>query len=309
MLRSTASKVMWVGRATVFLVGLAVILALVFGVLSRAVAHSGVDTKLFHLGHSNVVGTTTSPATTPTSLLSTLSDAVKSALIVDNKSGGSALDLRVNSNNVAPMKVNSNKVVTNLNADKVDGKSSTDFYATGSKVADSTHADQADLAREAGIANAAGDSDTLDGKDSTQFVQGRGLAQRSAQTILPGQNSSDVDNTIGGSNNGLTLRYVCPSAPTTANQGGWEILNRSTDPVNLFVDDGSSTIPVYRQVSGNVAGNFGSFGQLTNPSGEFITIQVHRADGRIVTIWVFSVHRSSGGSSDCHFQWQSLLSE
>jgi len=30
MLRSTASKVMWVGRATVFAVGLAVILALMF---------------------------------------------------------------------------------------------------------------------------------------------------------------------------------------------------------------------------------------------------------------------------------------
>jgi hypothetical protein len=36
MLRSTASKAMWVGRATVFFVGLAVILALVFGVTSMA---------------------------------------------------------------------------------------------------------------------------------------------------------------------------------------------------------------------------------------------------------------------------------
>jgi hypothetical protein len=32
MFRSAASKEMWVGRATVFLVGLAVILALIFGV-------------------------------------------------------------------------------------------------------------------------------------------------------------------------------------------------------------------------------------------------------------------------------------
>jgi hypothetical protein len=31
MLRSVVSKVMWVGRATVFMVGLAVILALLFG--------------------------------------------------------------------------------------------------------------------------------------------------------------------------------------------------------------------------------------------------------------------------------------
>ena len=38
MVRSVVSKLMWVGRATVFLVGLAVILALVIGLASAAVA-------------------------------------------------------------------------------------------------------------------------------------------------------------------------------------------------------------------------------------------------------------------------------
>ncbi len=52
-MRTAASKVMWVGRATVFLVGLAVILALVFGVASTAFAHKG-DKGFFHLGHKNV---------------------------------------------------------------------------------------------------------------------------------------------------------------------------------------------------------------------------------------------------------------
>ena len=125
MIRSALSKVMWVGRATVFMAGLAVILALVFGVATTALAHSGVDTKLFHLGHSN-------SATTPTSLVSSLADAAKSALIVNNRSGGAALELRVGNattpaNSVAPMRVNSNKVVTNLNADQVDGKNSNEF--------------------------------------------------------------------------------------------------------------------------------------------------------------------------------------
>ena len=41
MLRNAASKVMWVGRATVFLVGLAVILALVFGAASMAFGTNG----------------------------------------------------------------------------------------------------------------------------------------------------------------------------------------------------------------------------------------------------------------------------
>ncbi len=36
MIRSAASKVMWAGRATVFMGGLAAILALVFGVTSTA---------------------------------------------------------------------------------------------------------------------------------------------------------------------------------------------------------------------------------------------------------------------------------
>jgi hypothetical protein len=36
VIRSAASKVMWVGRATVFMVGLAVILALVLGVATTA---------------------------------------------------------------------------------------------------------------------------------------------------------------------------------------------------------------------------------------------------------------------------------
>jgi hypothetical protein len=123
MLRSAASKVMWVGRATVFLVGLAVILALVLGLASVALGTTGQN---FILGKAN------NTAETPTGLVSTLADAAKSALIVTNKSGGSALDLRVGNattpaNTVAPMRVNSQKVVTRLNADKLDGKNASEL--------------------------------------------------------------------------------------------------------------------------------------------------------------------------------------
>jgi hypothetical protein len=54
VLRSAASKVMWVGRATIFLVGLAVILALMFGVASAALAGTGVGAT-FNLGKTNTV--------------------------------------------------------------------------------------------------------------------------------------------------------------------------------------------------------------------------------------------------------------
>ena len=50
MLRSAASKVMWVGRVTVFLVGLAMILALIFGVASTALGANG---DFFKVGKTN----------------------------------------------------------------------------------------------------------------------------------------------------------------------------------------------------------------------------------------------------------------
>ena len=101
MLKSAAGKVMWVGKATVFLVGLAVILALMFGVASTVSAHTG-NKGFFHLGHKNV-----------SKAMSTL---VK-------QGPGPALSLMVQSGQ-PPMKVNSTGKVTNLNADRLDGKDS-----------------------------------------------------------------------------------------------------------------------------------------------------------------------------------------
>jgi hypothetical protein len=96
MLRDVASKVMWVGRATVFVVGLAVIGALVLGAASAAFGANG---DVFRVGQSNFA----------------------SAVSVLDKSGaGPALRLLVDSG--APMAVNSSTKVANLNADKVDGR-------------------------------------------------------------------------------------------------------------------------------------------------------------------------------------------
>lgn len=123
MLRSTASKVMWVGRATVFLVGLAVILALVFGVASTALGANG---------NPFVLGKAANTATRMTGLVGDIADTTKAALSIRNTKGGPALDLRVGSttvspNDVAPMKVNSTKKVDNLNVDNIDGLDSSDF--------------------------------------------------------------------------------------------------------------------------------------------------------------------------------------
>ena len=118
MIRSTVSKVMWVGRATVFLVGLAVILALLFGAATTALAGTGVGAT-FNLGKTNSVG----------ALSSLVGSTASSMLKIDNNGAGTALDLRVGPSTTLPsfkatppMKVDSGARVTNLNADQLDGK-------------------------------------------------------------------------------------------------------------------------------------------------------------------------------------------
>jgi hypothetical protein len=102
MLKSALGKVMWVGRATVFLVGLAVILAVALGVASTAF---GADGQPFFLGRTNVA--------------STMSTLIK-------QGPGAALSLQVQSGS-PPLAVNSSTKVTNLNADQLDGKHSSEL--------------------------------------------------------------------------------------------------------------------------------------------------------------------------------------
>ncbi|MGH3088648.1 MAG: hypothetical protein ACRDSJ_15190 [Rubrobacteraceae bacterium] len=105
-MKTLIGKTMWLGRATVFLVGLAVILAAVFGAASMALAANG---KPFLLGKSNVA--------------TKVSKLVKDGV-------GPALDLRVDSG--APLAVNSAEKVENLNADTLDGTDSPDILRRGS---------------------------------------------------------------------------------------------------------------------------------------------------------------------------------
>ena len=90
MLRSAAGKIMWVGKATTFCVGLAVVLALVLSVGSAALAALPGDP--FKLGQTNRVDHLSA-------LVSDLSGAV---LKVDNDGSGTALELRVGDPTAAP---------------------------------------------------------------------------------------------------------------------------------------------------------------------------------------------------------------
>jgi hypothetical protein len=153
MVRSVAKKVMWIGRTTVFVVGLAVILALTVGVVSKATAYTGSG-GLFHLGHSNaastissLVGTVSngmlqvtnnSTATTATGAGVINKSAVSPALRATNSGGGPALGLNVGSGK-APMTVSSGAAkVTNLDADKLDGNDLSTFLEKDGRLAQST---------------------------------------------------------------------------------------------------------------------------------------------------------------------------
>ncbi len=113
MTKTIFKKVMFVGRATVFMVGLAVILALTVGVAGAAFGANGGN---FILGQTN--------AATAITKLAGSAGVAGPSLQIDNNStdaAATALDLQVEPGK-APMKVNSGAQVANLNADKVDGK-------------------------------------------------------------------------------------------------------------------------------------------------------------------------------------------
>src|SRR5918912_1319871 len=97
MFRSVASKVAWVGRTASMVFGLALVLALVFGVASMALAGTGVG-GVFNLGVTNTVNA-----------LTKLTGSVAGpSLQIDNNStntAATALDLQVEPNK-PPMKVN-----------------------------------------------------------------------------------------------------------------------------------------------------------------------------------------------------------
>jgi hypothetical protein len=119
---SVVKKVMFVGRATVFMVGLAVILALTVGLASTALAGTGVGAP-FNLGQTNTVD----------AISKLVGSVAGPSLQIDNNStnaAATALDLQVEAGK-APMKVSANAgKATNLDADKVDGKDSSAFVPT-----------------------------------------------------------------------------------------------------------------------------------------------------------------------------------
>ena len=126
MAKKIYKKVMFVGRATTFMVGLAVILALTVGVAGAAFGANGGN---FILGQTN--------AATAITKLAGSAGVAGPSLQIDNNStnaAATALDLQVEPGK-APMKVNSSAMVANFNADQVDGKSANEIGVNGLTIA------------------------------------------------------------------------------------------------------------------------------------------------------------------------------
>jgi Collagen triple helix repeat (20 copies) len=181
------------------------------------------------------------------------------------------------------------------NADKLDDLDSTEFARSAHLHDDRYYTEAEADARYLGKTAKATDADMLDGVDSTNFMHGRGSAERGGDTLAPGGFTSAAEQTIAGSADGLTMTYTCPSVLT--NEGTMGIFNRSSAPADLFTGNGGFN-PTYASLGG-VSHNT----QPTNPSGEAITFHVRQANGRVTTVWAFSAHTVS----DCRFRWQALV--
>ncbi len=134
-------KVMWMARATTTVVGLAIMLALVFGVATTAIGATGGN---FILGKAN-------GATTVSKLTANIAGPALTLVNQSTEAAATALNINVASGK-APLKVNAAAgTATNLSADELDGKDSAQFLGKTEKAADATHADQADSATNADL--------------------------------------------------------------------------------------------------------------------------------------------------------------
>ncbi len=119
-MRKIYKKAMGIARGTALTLGVAVMMALLLGVATTALAGTGIGAR-FQLGQTNTVNAITK----------LVGSVAGPSLQIDNNSAdATALDLQVEPGK-APMKVNSAAQVANLNSDKLDGKSANEIGVNG----------------------------------------------------------------------------------------------------------------------------------------------------------------------------------
>ena len=196
---SVVKKVVFVGRATTFMVGLAVIVALTAGLASTALAGTGVGAR-FQLGQTNSVNAITK----------LVGSVAGPSLQIDNNStdaAATALDLQVEPGK-APMKVNSATQVANLNADKLDGQDASAYMAASTYRVDKPVT--LDIVFSTAVSCDPGDlalSDAWANKDATTEITTAtpSIANPGAVTFLIESNSTKLED--------MALIAVCADLP------------------------------------------------------------------------------------------------
>ena len=223
--------------------------AVVILTATAALAGSGVG-AVFNLGRTNSVNR-------QSGLVGTATGAM---LRVQNKGTGPAASFQVAAGK-APFAVNSNVKVAKLNADLLDGIDSSGFYAAGSKVADSLHADvaySAVVATHAGRATDADNADALGGFRADDYLRGVAVSYVAdapsgfVPILTLGDLSLEADCTSPGDH--LTIRATTASDHAwirTGHQGSSDF--RGPYPFFIFINPGSdSNVLVYHSAAGQV---------------------------------------------------------
>jgi hypothetical protein len=210
-------------RATSIVVGLAVMVALVGGVVSLALAKPPAD------------GGTPPGGETAAAILKGVENTATTVTTLINSGTGAALNLVVQPGN-PPLTVNSETVVDHLNADKVDGKDSTAFVsATNGKAPDSELLDGIDSTKFAQV-DADGkvaNSDKLDGMDSTAFAAaGIGTVYTDRTPLFNQDNSAYGGVTIPNDGNIVVVSKQVPAGNYAINAKGI-LANMDEDDVGV----------------------------------------------------------------------------
>ncbi len=242
------AKTLWRSKASV----LACVVVLTVGLASTALAGTGVG-GVFNLGQTNTVNA-----------ISTLYGSYNNMMlrVVNTNTGTYARGLSIyTADNKPPLVVENSKsgTATNLSADKVDGK------------------------------------------DSSQLIQGYGTVSGNT-TSVPASNNQFIHSI--GDLAGVGVYYYCP--PDFNHAGVVTVLNNSGRTIDLYWDNGGWD-PFYRQLASGSA-----LQEAASPGGERYTFRLSYSffngaftQQRVATTEVFAARRAS----DCNVSVQSVVSK
>jgi hypothetical protein len=217
LMKATLRRLWRMTGATSLAVSLAVMVALVGGVVSLALAKPPTG------GESPPSG-----GETAASILKGVTNTATAVTTLINSGTGAALNLVVQPGN-PPLTVNPEAgTATGLSADKLDGKDSTEFLGANSTATNADKLDGKDSTDFLGATAKAADSDKLDGKDSTDFAAASIGTVYADQTPLFSQDQSEYGGvTIPNNGNVVVVSTQVPAGNYVINAKA--ILNNKDD--------------------------------------------------------------------------------